>query len=181
MIKRYQPLMRLLILGTALLMSPGIQAQVTSTAGIDGTSPVHCYHAPRSRSTTCTPCPISTLHADAEAKRLTPQAGLLTVYVVRQRWSDVRHVIDLLAGEHRVGTVPDSFVRLRLAPGEHRIAFDWQGWRMHLAVSGQAGEVRVVELAGSIWAWGARYEWVTDDEAGARVRLQRCRLVADLG
>jgi hypothetical protein len=181
MITIRQQLTLVATLAAAMLTTQDSFAQATGgSARTTEANQVHCYHAPRSRIATCTPDPVDTLAVEAEARRLTPQAGLLTVYIVRQRWSDVRHVIDLHVGVHRVGTVPSSFVRVRLPPGEHQISFDWQGRTLQLPVSGRAGEVKVVELAGSMWAWGATYEWATDDEAGARERVQRCRLVADL-
>jgi hypothetical protein len=171
---------------TSLSLLPTLGCTTTQTAASSAVSdaqadPRHCFRLSRNKVSTCTTGPASPPSVDAQARRLEPHPELFTLYVVRKRWSDVRNVVDVVQGAHRIGTVPDSFVRLRLAPGQHDIAFDWAGQRVALPVTGGAGEVRVVELAGSIRAWGASYQWVTNDEVGARARLRSCRLVADIG
>jgi hypothetical protein len=47
-------------------------------------------------------------------------------------------------------------------------------------VRGAAGEIRIVELVGSVWAWGSTYEFMLGDEA-SRDRVLRVRMVADVG
>jgi hypothetical protein len=49
-----------------------------------------------------------------------------------------------------------------------------------LAVTGAAGDVRVVELVGSVWTWGSTYRLEHGDLAEGRTRVARLRLVADV-
>ena len=49
-----------------------------------------------------------------------------------------------------------------------------------LAVTGAAGDVRVVELVGSVWAWGSTYRLDHGNLAEGRTRAARLRLVADV-
>lgn len=75
---------------------------------------------------------------------------VLTVYVVRSAWADaVRPLTVTVYGDSQIGTLSRSMIRLRLAPGAHQLAFDWNG-RVHgFAVQGEPEELRIVELAGS--------------------------------
>ena len=120
------------------------------------------------------------LAVDTEAKRFTPDASAFTLYIVRQRWADAIHRVDISVNDRQVGTVPESFIRARLRPGAHRLVVDWEGRRTELSVQGAAGELRFVELVGTSLAWGSRFEWAAGDAASARTRAAQCRLVADL-
>jgi hypothetical protein len=42
------------------------------------------------------------------------------------------------------------------------------------------GEVRLVELVGSVWSWGSTYRWESDALASARERAIACKLLADI-
>jgi hypothetical protein len=95
---------------------------------------------------------------EAEARRFAASADRFTVYVVRKRWADAANVVKLTVdGGAQAETVPESFVRLRLPPGEHVLRASWSEGETRTMVRGAAGEIRVVELAGSAWAWGSRY------------------------
>jgi hypothetical protein len=77
-------------------------------------------------------------------------------------------------------TVPESIVRLRLQPGKHELAVTWDGKSATHAVEGKAGDVRMVQLAGSLYAWESGYVWEAGDSEDARRRALKSRLVADL-
>jgi len=138
----------------------------------------HCYRPSKRGTTTCSAQAIPSAQVEQEVKRFEAAPGQLTVFVVRQRWGDTRHTIDFqVDGGSPIATVPESFVRLRLAPGEHRLALTWNDQALSTVVRGQAGEIRFVEIEGSVWAGGSRYGWRADDEAEARRRAQASRLL----
>lgn len=107
---------------------------------------------------------------------------MLTVYVVRKRWGDASNVVRLTpdAGSAIV-TVPESFVRLRLRPGSHTLAVDWDEGRASLDIAGAAGEVLFVEMVGAVWSWGSTYCLERGDPTESRARVAPLRLVADVG
>lgn len=141
----------------------------------------YCLKTVRLRRTVCTPEPIPPRAVELEAKRFEAERGVLTLYVVRWSWVDTIEAITIsVDGVAHVGTLPDSLIRLRLAPGEHVIAFERDGKARHHRLSGGAGEVRFVELSGSSWPLHPNYRWTDADPAGARERAQASRLVADL-
>ena len=80
----------------------------------------------------------------------------------------------------RIGTLPRSLIRMRLVPGDHTVAFEWDGKTQRHVIRGSAGEVRFVELTGSSFPTEPGYEWSDIDPAGARVRARKSRLVADI-
>jgi hypothetical protein len=117
---------------------------------------------------------------EADAKRFAASADRFTVYVVRKRWADAANVVKLTVdGAAQAETVPESFVRLRLPPGQHVLRANWSEGEAQTMVRGAAGEIRVVELAGSAWAWGSRYGLEPGDES-SRDRVLRARMVADI-
>lgn len=138
-----------------------------------------CFRPGSSRKQTCTPAPVPPEQVEAEVKRFEPEANRLTVFVVRKRWADAsERIVFRVEGRTPVTTVPESFVRLRLAPGRHQLALTWNGADVTTTVDGRAGDVRFVEIVGSAWAWGSTYAWSADDEAGARERALASRLIA---
>jgi hypothetical protein len=78
-------------------------------------------------------------------------------------------------------TVPESLVRLRLKPGSHTLAADWDEGRTSIDIGGAAGEVVFVELVGSVWSWGSSYRLERGDPTESRARAAPLRLVADVG
>jgi hypothetical protein len=178
MIDRRQSLLRLM--GCALLPLSGCatvpEPKLTRTSAVGS----HCYKASKGRHLTCTSGPVPPLAVDTEAKRFAPDESAFTLYIVRQRWADALHRVDISVDDRPVGTVPESFIRARLRPGTHRLVLDWEGRRTELHVQGAAGELRFVELVGTSLAWGSRFEWAVGHSESSRSRATRCRLVADL-
>lgn len=77
-------------------------------------------------------------------------------------------------------TTPESFLRLRMRRGPHTFTAAWSEGTAELAVNGAADDVRVVELVGSVWAWGSTYRFDHGDVAGGRHHVARLLLVADV-
>ena len=128
---------------------------------------------------TCTTGPVPPASAEADAKRFEPAADKLTVYVVRKRWGDAVNVVMLTVDRAAaVETVPESFVRLRLTPGTHVLRVTWSEGEAEAVVSGAAGDIRYVELVGSVWAWASTYVLEPGDRA-SRDRIRQVRMVAD--
>lgn len=79
------------------------------------------------------------------------------MYVVRKRWADAANVVELTVDRGaRAETVPESFVRMRLPPGDHVLRANWPEGETQMAFRGAAGEIRVIELAGSAWVASQR-------------------------
>ncbi|HRH87057.1 MAG TPA: hypothetical protein PLO41_09440 [Rubrivivax sp.] len=141
----------------------------------------HCYKTNKGRVIACTSGPVPSLNADAQAKRFTPDATALTVYVVRRNWGDGRNFVKVHA-DNRPGieTLPDTMVRLKFRPGVHTIEFEFDGKRQATSVEGKAGDVRFVRIDGTVWSWKSTYEWASEPEAAIRERALKARLVADV-
>ena len=168
------------LLGVGAALSAGCMTKPMRPPKADGT---YCFAVGKSyRPTlTCTPTPIPPESVEVEAKRFEPTPGLLTVYVVRKRWGDAVNQVRLTVdGGAPVVTTPESFVRMRMRPGPHTFAAAWSEGTAELAVTGAAGDVRVVELVGSVWTWGSTYRLEHGDLAEVRTRVARLRLVADV-
>lgn len=128
----------------------------------------------------CTPGPVPDMAADARAKQFEAVAERLVVFVVRHRWADTLNVVDLgIDTVPPVATVPASLVRLEMAPGAHRLSFEWTKGKGALEVRGDAGQVLFVDLVGSLWAWNEWYR-LEVGEPSIRHRALKCRLVADV-
>lgn len=141
----------------------------------------HCYRSSRGRVIACTSAPAPSLNADAEAKRFAPDPSRLTVYVVRRNWGDGSGFVNVYPdGGPGIETVPRAMVRLKFAPGEHSIAFEYGGKRQTTRVEGKAGDLRFLRFSGTAWTWGGTYEWVEEPEASTRALALRTRLVADV-
>ena len=130
---------------------------------------------------TCTTTPIPSEVAEADAKRFEAQTDLATLYVVRRRWADSAYRVPVdIDGLQRVDTIPASFIRLRLKPGPHRLTLSWRDQVETTTVIAHPGEVAFVEIEGSAWIGATHYRWQAGDEAGARDRAARSKLIADL-
>lgn len=167
-------------LGVAALLGTGCMTKPMQPANADGT---YCFATGKwhSRKLTCTPTPIPTAAVETEAKRLEPAADALTLYVVRKSWGDTINQVQLALDDGGpVATTPESFVRLRVRPGSHRLTATWPEGTAALAVTGAAGEVKLVELVGSVWAWGSTYRLDSGDAAELRTRVAPLRMVADV-
>ena len=118
---------------------------------------------------------------EAEAKRFEADPAALTVYVLRSRWGDASVVVPVTVdGAASATTIPVSLVRLRLKPGAHRVSALWEGRSIDVSVEGRAGDLRVVELVGSGWAWGTSFSWQMAQAESVKARAQASKLVADL-
>jgi hypothetical protein len=170
----------LALLGVGLLPLGGCMTKPLQPVRADGS---YCHRIGKSyRPTlTCTTEPVPPLDTEAQAKRFEPSAEALTVFILRKRWGDARNlVVTSIDGRRQVTTIPESLVRIRLKPGEHRIALSWEGTSSDIVVAGAAGEVRFVELVGSVWSWGSTYRWENSALESARERAIASKLIADI-
>jgi len=169
-------------LAAATVPLAGCATRPLRSANADGT---YCFRRGRVRGhppAACTPTKIPPGSVEAEAKRFEPAPDRLTLYVVRKRWGDSENVVRIASdGAAWVITVPESFARLRLAPGSHQLTAHWSDATTALQISGQPGEVLYVELIGSTWAWGSTYRLELGDPRTVRARAADLRLVADVG
>lgn len=169
----------LIVLGSSTLLLAACASKPIRPLNADGTWCHRVGKAPRYKRT-CTSAPVPPPTVEADAKRFAASADKFTVYVVRKRWADAANVVKLTVdGGAQAETVPESFVRLRLPPGEHVLRANWSDGEAQTMVRGAAGEIRVVELAGSAWAWGSTYGFEPGDEA-SRHRVLLARMVADI-
>ena len=167
-----------------LLLGAGAATVLTGCASAPepraADSRTYCMTTLRRKRTFCTPEPVPNAATEADAKRFEAVPGVLTVYVVRSAWADaVRPLAVIVDDRTPIGTLPRSLIRLRLAPGTHRFAFEWNGRLEAVDVTGEAGELRVIELAGSSVPLDRGYHWSDVDPAGAKLRARSTRLIAD--
>lgn len=168
------------LLGFGLLPLVGCMTKPLQPVRADGT---YCHKIGKSyrQKLTCTTEAVPSNDVEALAKRFEPNADALTVYVLRKRWGDARNlVVASIDGRRQVTTIPESLVRIRLKPGEHRLALSWDGSSSDFVVAGAAGEVRFVELVGSVWSWGSTYRWEAGSLDAARERAIASKLIADI-
>jgi hypothetical protein len=147
---------------------------------VDGT---YCYRIGKSyrKKLTCTAVPVPSEAVEASAKRFEPSPEAATLYVVRRRWGDTANRVPVSVDDRPpVLTIPDSLVRVRLKPGRHQVVLDWDGRRQVKSLTVAAGDVLFVEVDGSVWAWGASYDWAEPDVTGARLKASKSKLIADL-
>lgn len=167
-------------LGFGAWLGAGCMTKPIRSNNPDG---AHCFAVGKSyRPTlTCTPTPVPPMSVEAEAKRFEPAAGMLTIYVVRKRWGDGFNPVRLAVDDGApVVTPPESFVRVRVRPGAHKLTAEWSEGTTALTIAGAAGDVRFVELVGSAWVWGSTYRLEHGDPADGRRRALALRLVADV-
>lgn len=173
--------MRFSVVALAALLLSGCMMKPVRPVNADGT---YCYEfgKPTWHRLTCTPGPIPPAAVEAQAMRFQADAAALTVYVVRRRWADTKQVVPVKVDgrPEALPTIPRSLLRLRLSPGAHRLAFDWQGRSFEMCVEGAAGDVRFVELVGASWFWGTTFEWEAGDPEAARRRAVATKLVGDV-
>ncbi len=141
----------------------------------------YCHRNNKGRVQLCTKGNAPSLERDAEAKRFEPSPDLLTVYVVRQAWGEAGHPLDVsLNGQRSFETVPESMLRLRLKPGEHKLEFQHDGRTYSTVVRGTAGQVVFAGIAGTDWAWGSSHRWSDEAPEKLKQRARSTRLVGDL-
>jgi hypothetical protein len=168
------------LISICLVPLTGCTTKPLRPVNADGT---YCYRIGRTyrRTRTCTPEPVPTDFAEAEAKRFEPDPKALTVYVIRRRWADATEIVPVTVDDRvRVATIPESLVRLRLKPGTHKLSFEWDGRSVTTTAAGRHGDIRYVELNGSNWAWGTSFTWGVSAADLARPRAAASKLIADL-
>jgi hypothetical protein len=171
----------LLVVGSVAAVGSGCASRPLQRASADGT---YCYRTGKSYHPrlTCTPSTIPSEQVESGAKRFEPASDRLTVYVVRDRWADSKDLVRVSTeGGSSVETVPQSFVRLRLPAGRHRLTATWPDGTTGLDVEGRAGDIVYVEVVGVAWSWGGKYRLEVGEPADSRQRAERLRLVADVG
>jgi hypothetical protein len=177
------PRRRTLLVGLAVVgLAPlaGCMTKPLRAVNADGT---YCYRIGKSYrpKLTCTPTAVPTDAVEAEAKRFEADPTALTVYVLRSSWGDASVAVPVnIDGTASAATIPVSLVRLRLKPGAHRVSAQWERQSIDTTVEGRAGDLRVVELIGSGWAWGTSFNWQMAQAESVRKRAQASKLVADL-
>jgi hypothetical protein len=161
-------------LGVAALAGCGVLEKPRST----NAQGQYCYRPSKRGTTTCSAEAIPSEQVEQDVKRFEADPQRLTVFVVRKRWGDTRNTIDFqVDGGSPIATVPESFVRIRLSPGEHHLALRWDDQAASTVVRGRAGEIRFVEIVGNVWAGGTHYAWRSDDESSTRQRALKSRLI----
>ena len=174
---------RSLIVGLAavgLVPLSGCMSKPLRPAEADGR---YCHRLGKSYkpTLTCTPGLVPSAAEEAKAKRFSATPELLTVYVLRNRWSDTLATAVLAVdGIDRATTIPVSLVRITLKPGTHQLSVRWDAGASDFSVNGTAGEVRFVELNGRGWAWDSGFSWRAVDAQDVRARALASKLVADI-
>lgn len=166
--------------GTVFVLLSGCMTPPARPVEADGT---YCYRIGKSnrQKLTCTAVQVPSEAVEASAKRFEPSPEAAMLYIVRRRWGDTTNRVPVSVDDRApVMTIPASLVRVRLQPGNHQVALDWEDRRQVKSFTVAAGEVLFVEVDGSVWAWGARYGWAEPDAAGARLRASKSKLIADL-
>lgn len=140
--------------GLGLVVTPlsGCMSVPTRPVESDGT---YCHRIGKSfrQKLTCTALPVPSDAVEADAKRFEPAPAAGTLYIVRRRWGDTANRMPVSIGDRpAVLTIPDSVVRVRLRPGNHEVAIEWEAKRQVKTVGVRAGEVLFVEVEGSVWA-----------------------------
>lgn len=166
--------------GAVALTLSACTTQPSRSTQADGS---YCHRIGKSYSPTltCTTGPVPSEIVEKSAKQFEPTPGAITLYVVRSRWGDpVNKVPVVVDGLEPVLTIPQSLIRLRLKPGEHRITVEWDGKQASKTVTGLAGDVVFVELAGSVWSWGSTYQWADSQGLSTRKAAMSAKLIADV-
>ena len=158
----------------ALLLVAG-----TGCATTEPESPVPCFRVGKAKKS-CMTEKGPTAGQQSDARRFEASPQLLTIYVVRDRWADATHMVPIEVDGRPAQTLPQSFVRARVAAGRHLLRLSFGGTSHSIEVEGRAGEVVVVDLAGSVWSWSTSFRWEAAASAGVRERLQRARLTGDI-
>lgn len=166
-------------LGFSTILLAGCALKAPRPVEADGT---YCFRIGRTyrQTVTCTTAAVPSAEIEAQAKRFEATPGAVTLYVVRKRWGDVAYRVPVTIDRGPpVVTVPVSFFRVRLSPGEHEVALDWDGETHVKTLSARAGEVVFVEVVGDFWFSGARFRWGDADPACSRNRTTRARMIGD--
>ncbi|MBP6895547.1 hypothetical protein ABIC63_004232 [Pseudacidovorax sp. 1753] len=136
----------------------------------------HGHHGP------CLDGPLPDADTAQQAWHFAPDPQALTVYVVRQNWSDGPHRVAVsLDGQPLADTLPSTTLRLRVPPGAHAFTLHAEGHPPHtISLDGRAGEVHYLHIATLAGLWHMDYGWELEPDAVLQARARRTRLVADL-
>ena len=170
----------LFVLGSGLVTLTGCMTPPLQPLRDDGT---YCHSSGKSYrpALTCSPQAAPSSEVETNAKRFDADPGALTIYVIRRRWADPNGVVPIAVdGQVRASTTPASWVRLRLAPGSHRLSSEWKGRSADIAVDGKAGEIRYVKLDIASWLWGTEMALKAAVAEDAQPHARASRLVADV-
>lgn len=171
--KRALPVALLGLAGCAAL--PGREAQVGGA---------YCFLNPlaHGRPGPCLDGPLPDEETTQDAWHFAPDPQALTVYVVRQNWSDGPHRVGVfLDGRPVADTLPATTLRLRMPPGVHMFALKAEDGRVRtLSVDGRGGDLRLLHIATVAGLWHTDYDWELEPDAVLQARARRTRLVADI-
>lgn len=129
----------------------------------------------------CIAGPIPAAEAAVSAAALPASPDALTLYVIRSSYTDPTELASLqVSGQARVETLPRTFVRLSLPPGEHVVSVNWSTGRASSTVRGAAGEVKYLRLTG--WAFWTTREFGFKELARTQALdlVRDAKFVADL-
>lgn len=142
-----------------------------------------CFEVRRPRRVICSDAQAPSVETEHDIRELKPVADALTVYLVRRSLGDTGGAVPMtIDGRRNLKVPPFSMARLRLTPGAHQLSMTWRGERSELAILGQAGDIRFVELRRStgFWSWYASYDWRAIERDLLARRALDSRVIADL-
>jgi len=116
-----------------------------------------------------------------DAATLDGAADTFTVYIVRSSWADPTEMAELrLPGGPAVKTLPRTFARFRLPPGQHELGLGWGTGATQAVVVGAAGEVQYLQLKG--WAFWSKRDFSLNkiDRATALQLTRDSKFVGDV-
>lgn len=168
------------VVTTALLLLAGCSApppQPPASAPDDS----YCQTSMKPRRNICVLAGVPVAAIAQEAAALGASEGALTVYIMRNNWTDPTELTKLRApGGVLVQTLPRTFVRLRLPPGQNELSVDWRSGSAKTVVTGAAGEVQYLQLTGwAFWTW-RDYSLLKIDRAKALELSRDAKFVADV-
>ena len=140
-----------------------------------------CRSTMRPSRPVCIEGGVPSAAAAAQVGGLPGIPGKLTVYIVRNNQSDITQLVSLKVADSAVArTLPRTFVRLQLAPGQHSLRIDWRNGASSATVQGNAGEVRYLQLKGWPYWSSLTFSLEPIDSAIAVELSQKAKLVADV-
>ena len=142
----------------------------------------YCFRVGRGhKRATCTQGAVPGRAVESEAKQFVARPDVLTLYIVRSRWRDLVYRVAVSIDDGQpIQTVPNSFVRIRLSPGEHQVVLQWKDVRQVIIVRGATGSIAFLELAGSTGLFHTEYGWANVSDVDAKRKITAAHLFADL-
>ncbi|QTD44952.1 hypothetical protein [Ottowia testudinis] len=167
------------LIGTSLAVA--ILALTGCATPVDRTAESPYCHKHRGIAAACTKENAPSLSKDQEAKQFVSDPSTLTLYVVRY-WGDGDHPLEVsINSEAAMETVPNSMIRLRLKPGNHKVSFVAAGKAYERTIDGSAGDVKLLGITGTDWAWGSSsHGWSDDSDEEAKKKARQTRLIKDV-